>query len=65
MNHKLVLENSSSATVYKLPNTIIHLKAIKYLNIRLRQIYENRPETEDNIQSNVMMHADVHRCIYQ
>ena len=65
MNHKLVLENSSSAAVYKLPKTIIHLKAIKYLNIRLRQIYENRPETEDDIQSNVMMDADVHRCIYQ
>ena len=33
MDHDLVLENSSSATVYILPNTI-YLKAIKYLNVR-------------------------------
>ena len=39
MDHKLVLENSNSAAVYTLPNTIIYLKTIKYLNIRLRQIY--------------------------
>ena len=39
MNHELVLENSSLAAAYSLPNTIIYLKAIKYLNIRLRQIY--------------------------
>ena len=38
MGHKLVFGNSTSATVYSLPNTIIYLKAIKYLNIRLRQI---------------------------
>ena len=39
MDHQLVLENSSLAAVYTLPNTIIYLKAIKYLTIRLRQIY--------------------------
>ena len=33
------LENSSSAFVYTLLNTVIYLKALKYLNIRLRQIY--------------------------
>ena len=38
MDYKLVLDNSSSAAVYTLPNTIIYLKAIKFLNIRLRQI---------------------------
>ena len=31
----LVLEKAAS---YMLPNTIIYLKAVKYLNIRLRQI---------------------------
>ena len=40
MDHKLVPENSSSAAVNTLPNTIICLKAKKYLNIRLRQIYQ-------------------------
>ena len=35
MDHKLVPENSSSAAVYTLPNTIIYLKAVQYLNIRL------------------------------
>ena len=36
MDHDLVLENSSSAAVYTLSNNIIYLKALKYLNIRLR-----------------------------
>ena len=39
MDHELVLENSNSAIVYTLQNTIINLKAIKYLNITQRQIY--------------------------
>ena len=39
MEHELFLENSSSANVNTLSNTIIHLKATKYLNIRLRKIY--------------------------
>ena len=30
MEHELVLKNSNSAAVNKLPNTIIYLKAIKY-----------------------------------
>ena len=37
MDHELVLENSSSNAVNTLLNTIIYLKAIKYLDIRLRQ----------------------------
>ena len=39
MDHEFVLENSSLAGAYTLPNTIIYLKAIKYLNVRVRQIY--------------------------
>ena len=39
MDHGNVLGNPNSAAVYTLPNTIIYLKAIKYLNIRLTQIY--------------------------
>ena len=39
MDRKPVLENSSSAAVNTLLNTIIYLNAVKYLNIRLRQIY--------------------------
>ena len=35
MDLKLVLENSSSAAVNAQLNTIIYLKAIKYLNIDL------------------------------
>ena len=38
MDHDLVLENSSSAAVCTLLNTIFFLKAIKDLNIRLRSI---------------------------
>ena len=39
MDHELVLENPSLAAANTLLNTIIYLKAINYLNIRLRQIY--------------------------
>ena len=56
MGHELVLENCTSATAYTLPNTNIYLKAINYLNIRLRQIYEadlklktKVPEIEDQM----------------
>ena len=38
MDHTLVLENSSSGAVYTLPNTIIYLSAMKYLD--LGQIYK-------------------------
>ena len=38
MDHEPILENQSSAAVYMLPNNTIYLKAIKYLNIRLRHI---------------------------
>ena len=40
MEHEPVLENSSSAAVYTLLNTIIYLKAINYLNVTLTQIYQ-------------------------
>ena len=30
VDHERVLENSSSAAVYILPNTIIYFKAVKY-----------------------------------
>ena len=39
MDHKLILENSSSNAVNTQLNAIIFLKAVKYVNIRLRQIY--------------------------
>ena len=35
-NHDHVLENSSSAVVNKLPNTIMYWKVVKCFNIRLR-----------------------------
>ena len=40
MDHELV--NPSQAAVYTLLNTIIYLKVVKYLNIRLRQIYQTK-----------------------
>ena len=39
MHHKFVLENCCSAAVNTLLNTIIYLKAVKYLNTILRLIY--------------------------
>ena len=39
MEHEVVFETSNLAAVNALPNTIIYLKTIKYLNITLRQIY--------------------------
>ena len=50
MDHKLVLENSSLVAVYTLPNTIIYFKVIKYLNIRLRQIYYVDLELKKRVQ---------------
>ena len=50
MDHGLVPENSSSAALNTLPNTIIYLKAVKYLNIRLRQIYETNLELKIIVQ---------------
>ena len=38
INHKIVFENCSKAAVNTLQNTVIYLKAVKYLNIRLRHI---------------------------
>ena len=38
INHKIVFENCSKAAVNTLQNTVIYLKAVKYLNIRLRDI---------------------------
>ena len=50
MDHKLVLENSSSATVYTALNTITYLKDIKYSNIRLIKIYEMELEHKIRVQ---------------
>ena len=49
MNPELFIENSISAAFNTLPfntlpNTIIYLKVVKYLNIRLRQICETNLE---------------------
>ena len=44
MDHKPVLENSSPTAVNTLQNTIIYLKAVKYLNIRMRHLL-NEPGT--------------------
>ena len=50
MDDKLVLENSSSVAVNTLSNTTIHLKAIKYFNIGLRQIYSSNLELKIRVQ---------------
>ena len=50
MDHKLALENSSSAAVNILPNSIIYLKALKYVNIRLRQIFKTNLEYKIRMQ---------------
>ena len=50
MVHKLFFENSSSAAVNTLPNTIIYLKTVKYLNVRLRQIYQTNLELKIRVQ---------------
>ena len=39
MDHELVPENRSSEDANILPNTSIYLKAVNYLNLKLRQIY--------------------------
>lgn len=39
MDYELVLENPSLDVVNTLPNTINYFKAVKYLDIRPRQIY--------------------------
>ena len=36
MDYKLVLENSSTATVNTLPNTVIYLKTVKYKELKVR-----------------------------
>ena len=43
MGHEIILENSNSAADYTLPNTIMYLKAVKYIN-RLRQISQRNLE---------------------
>ena len=52
MDHELVLENPSSAAVNILPKTIIYLKAARYLNIRLREIYYTNQELEIRVLEN-------------
>ena len=44
MGHKLVLENSSSAAVNTMPNTIIYLEVVEYLITKLTQIYQTNLE---------------------
>ena len=43
MDHERVTENSSSAAVYTLPNTIIYLKAVKYLKYPTKTDLLNEP----------------------
>ena len=50
MDHNLVLGKSSSAAGNTLPNTIIYLKAVKYLNIRLKQIFQTKLELKIRVQ---------------
>ena len=50
MDHELILVNSSSADVNTLPNTIIYLKAVKYSNITLRQIFLTNLEPKIRVQ---------------
>ena len=45
MDHERVTENSSSAAVYTLPNTIIYLKAVKYLKYPTKTDLLNEPWT--------------------
>ena len=50
MDHELILVNSSSADVNTLPNTIIYLKAVKYSNIKQRQIFLTNLELKIRVQ---------------
>ena len=50
MDHEPVLANSSSTDVNTLPNTIIYLKAGKYLNITLRQIFLTNLDIKIRVQ---------------
>ena len=50
MEYELFIENCSSAAVKTLLNTITHLKAVKYLNIRLRQMYSTYLELKIMVQ---------------
>ena len=52
IDHELVLENSCSAAIYVLPNTIIYFKAVKYLNIRRRRIYQVDLELKRRVRKN-------------
>ena len=56
MNHELVFENSSSAGLYTVPNSIIFLKVIKYLNIRLREIYYPDLEPKTRMRKTELIH---------
>lgn len=56
MNHELVFENSSSAGLYTVPNSIIFLKVIKYLNIRLKEIYYPDLEPKTRMRKTELIH---------
>ena len=43
MDHKLILENSSTAAIYILPNTIMYLKAVKYFEYQTEAGLLNEP----------------------
>ena len=46
-----MLESSSSAAVYTLLSTIIYLKAVKYLNIRMRKIHQTDMELKIKVRN--------------
>ena len=50
MEYEPVSKRPSSTAVYILPNIIIYLKAIKYLNVRLRQAYKLDLEWKIRVQ---------------
>ena len=50
MEYEPVSKRPSSAAVYILPNIIIYLNAIKYLNVRLRQAYKLDLEWKIRVQ---------------
>ena len=56
MNPELFIQNSISAAFNTLPNTIIYLKIVNYLNIRLRQIFETNLELKMRKIENRMLY---------
>ena len=50
MDHERFLESSSSASVNILPNIITYLRAVKYLNIKLRLEFEYQTELKVSVR---------------